>query len=254
MIAKAETMSKTLHYKSERTLSFEKFADKLKEMFNIYEKHGEAVTAKARIRILLDKVSSSTMQIAVQTIRTRVELDQNVSYEQVLNFLASQASTTQSRNVSEFNTHGGRGDRGGRGGRGRGGRGRGKGRGRGGGRGGRGGWQKPADWKDDDEFWSLSEDQRQKLIDNRRKKNSGGGSNALTKRKIQEITTEAVATTISAMITVDPAEEEVVKPSANAGDSFGGKRNQVRAKINKLKTAATIAQMKRSIMAALEID
>ena len=76
-------MNRTLHYKKESTMmSFEKFADKLKEMFNIFEMHGEPVSEKAKIRQLglLDKVTASEMQITVATIRTRVELEQNVPY------------------------------------------------------------------------------------------------------------------------------------------------------------------------------
>ena len=107
-------------------MSFEKFAEKLKEVFNIFEKHGEPISEKAKIRQLLDnKVTSSDIQITIATIRTGVELEQNIPYETVLALLASQASTTQNRrNVSEMGTHyGGRGGRGGRGGKGRGGRG-----------------------------------------------------------------------------------------------------------------------------------
>jgi hypothetical protein len=123
MISKAEAMNRTLHYKKESTMSFEKFADKVKKMFNMFEKHGEPVSEKAKIRQLLDKVTSSNMQrITVAMIRTRVELEQNIPYETVLALLASQASTTQNRhNVSEMGTqYGGQGGRGGRGGKGRG--------------------------------------------------------------------------------------------------------------------------------------
>ena len=63
-----------------------------------------------------------------------------------------------------------------------------------------------------------------------------GGTAHLTKRQIQEISTDCVASTISAMITVDPRDQEE-GPSANAGDSFGGKRNQIQHKIMKLKVA-----------------
>jgi hypothetical protein len=78
----------------------------------------------------------------------------------------------------------------------------------------------------------------------------------LTKRQIQEITTDACATTISAMITVDPRDQEEEDPSANAGDSFGGKRNQIRHKIMKLKSsaAASMAQNKKMGMDSLEIN
>jgi hypothetical protein len=64
MISKAEArMNRTLHYKKESTMSFEKFVNKLKEMFNIFAKHGEPITEKAKIRQLLDKVTASEMQI-----------------------------------------------------------------------------------------------------------------------------------------------------------------------------------------------
>jgi uncharacterized membrane protein YgcG len=133
-------------------MSFDKFSDKLKEMFNIFEKHREPVSEKAKLRQLLDKVTSSDMQITVAAIRTRVELEQNIPYETVLALLAFQASKTQNRrSVSEMGgtQYGGRGGRGGRGGKGRGGRGD-----RGGG--GKGG--KAAGWMDDDEFYAMSAD------------------------------------------------------------------------------------------------
>ena len=91
---------------------------------------------------------------------------------------------------------------------------------------------------DDDAFYAMSADARTKYVQERRKKRkvsaviSGKGGNGkgsndepITKRQIQEIVNDCVATTISAMITVDPHDQEE-GPSANAGDSFDGKRNQ----------------------------
>ena len=105
---------------------------------------------------------------------------------------------------------------------------------------------------DDDEFYAMSADARTKYVQERRKKrkvsalsgksgNGKGGNEPITKRQIQEIATDACATTISAMITVDPRDQED-GPSANAGDSFGGKRNQIQHKIMKLKSSASMAQ------------
>ena len=103
MISKAEArMNRTLHYKKESTMSFEKFVNKLKEMFNIFAKHGEPITEKAKIRQLLDKVTASEMQITVATIRTRVELEQNVPYEQVLALLASLPSVDDAESSQRF--------------------------------------------------------------------------------------------------------------------------------------------------------
>jgi hypothetical protein len=248
MISKAEAMNQTLYYKKESTMLFVKFADKLKEMFNIFEKHGEPVSEKAKIRQLLDKVTSSDMQITIAMIRTRVEIEQNIPYEMVLALLTSQALTTQNHhNVSEMETqYGGRGGRGGKGCGGCGGRGRGR----------RGG--KAAGWMDDDEFYAMSPDARTNYIQDRRKKRKGGGKGGrepLTKRQIQEISTDACCTTISVMITVDPRDQEE-GPSANAGDSFGGKRNQIQSKIMKLKSSASgsMAQNKKMVMDSLQIN
>jgi hypothetical protein len=78
-----------------------------------------------------------------------------------------------------------------------------------------------------------------------------GGNEPITKRQIQEIATNCCASTISAMITVDPHDQEG-GPSANAGDSFGGKRNQIQSKIMQLKSSASMAQNKQMIMNSLQ--
>jgi hypothetical protein len=81
---------------------------------------------------------------------------------------------------------------------------------------------------------------------------NGKGSKApITKRQIQEIATNAVASSISAMIAVDPDDQEG-GPSANAGDKFGGKRNQIQSKIMQLKSSASMAQNKQMIMNSLQ--
>jgi hypothetical protein len=66
------------------------------------------------------------------------------------------------------------------------------------------------------------------------------------------LATDCVATTISAMITLDPNDQEG-DPSANAGDSFSGKRNQNQeSKIMQLKSSASMAQNKQIIMNSLQ--
>jgi hypothetical protein len=124
---------------------------------------------------------------------------------------------------------------------------------------------KAASWMDDDEFYALSADAQTKYyVQERRKKRkvstvSGKGGNRkgskepITKRQIQEIATDCVATNISAMITVDPHDQEE-GPSANAGDSFGGKRNQIQSKIMQLKSSASMAQNKQMIMNSLQAN
>jgi hypothetical protein len=117
---------------------------------------------------------------------------------------------------------------------------------------------------DSDEFYAMSADARTKYVQERRKKrklsavsgkggNGKGGNEPLSKRQIQEIATDCVATTISAMITVDPRDQEE-GPSANAGDSFGSRINQIQHKIMQLKSSASLAQNKQIIMNTLQAN
>jgi hypothetical protein len=115
---------------------------------------------------------------------------------------------------------------------------------------------------DDDEFYAMSADAGTKYVQERRKKrkvsavsgkggNGKGGNEPITKRQIQEIATDCCANTIAAMITVDPRDQED-GPSTSAGDSFGGKRNQIQHKIMKLKSQVTMAQNKKMVIDPLE--
>ena len=48
-IVEAERMKKSLHYKNERSLSFEMFLTKYQKMFIIYEKEGEPVIEDSKL-------------------------------------------------------------------------------------------------------------------------------------------------------------------------------------------------------------
>ena len=56
-IAKAERLRDTLHYKNERSMSFEMFLTQVVRMFNIFEKEGEPMEEDAKLRVLFKKDS-----------------------------------------------------------------------------------------------------------------------------------------------------------------------------------------------------
>lgn len=236
-VSKADHLLKTLHYSRERSMAFETFTDRLKEMFNIFEEQGERMSERAKIRTLLNKIESSHLQVAVQTIRTKIELDSGVTYEHVVNYLASQAATTVDtsfRKISsvETNTSGNKqyGNRGGSGGRGS--------RGRGGrfshGRGGRGNrhYRENTVYVSPEKWNKLSRDERNQIIQKRKAQNDQ------ETRKIAKI----VSCTINSLKQNDsPAQPEQNQTrdnssggTANAGNSYGGKAAQAKARLAQL--------------------
>jgi hypothetical protein len=68
-IAVAKKTRDTLHYKSERAMSFSSFLDKLQKMFNIFDEEGEAISKTAKVCLLLKKVEHPQLQDAIGALR-----------------------------------------------------------------------------------------------------------------------------------------------------------------------------------------
>ena len=237
-IADAKQIQQSLHYKSERALSFSKFLDSLQRMFTIFEDEGEPLTERAKVDELLTRVQNSALAAAVAQLRYQLNTT-GVTFTVAANHLNSEVSQTPdyriSRRVSATSTNSTNGRSGGRGG-GRGGRGNGRGnygRGRGG-KSGRGDrvekttYYSPAEWE------KLSFEERDRIRKERDKKGEPGGM----KRSISEMTTKQLTTALISSIQKASAIEEVKedttskKASSNAGDSFGGRESAKRAKMD----------------------
>ena len=68
-IADTKRIPNTLHYKTERTLPFNKFLDSLQRMFTIFEEENEPLTERAKVDELLTKVQNSALAAAVAQLR-----------------------------------------------------------------------------------------------------------------------------------------------------------------------------------------
>ena len=90
-IATAEKLHETLHYKSERSMPFSTFLDRMQKMFNIFQEEGEEVTENAKVRELLKCVQNNQLQDTVKALRVRFDLD-GISYTEVANHLTSAVS------------------------------------------------------------------------------------------------------------------------------------------------------------------
>ena len=90
-IATAETLCKSLHYKSERSLPFSTFLDRMQNMFNIFKEEGEQLTENAKVRKLFKRVQHTQLQDTVKALRVRYGLD-GITYTEAANHLTSAVS------------------------------------------------------------------------------------------------------------------------------------------------------------------
>ena len=90
-IATAEKLRETLHYKSERSLPFSNFLDRMQKMFNIFQEEGKELTENAKVHELLKRVQNNQLQDTVKALPVRFDLD-GISYTEAANHLISAVS------------------------------------------------------------------------------------------------------------------------------------------------------------------
>ena len=90
-IATAEKLRKTLHYKSERSMSFSTFLDRMQKMFHNFQEEGEELTENAKVRESLKRVQNNQLQDTVKALRVRFDID-GISFTEAANHLKSAVS------------------------------------------------------------------------------------------------------------------------------------------------------------------
>ena len=106
----AERMRDNLHYRSECTLSFSIFLDRMQHMFNIYEEEDEPLTEKAKVRELFKRVQHRDLQETIKALKVRFDLE-GLTYTQAANHITAAVSELPeynlSRKISATCIHGG---------------------------------------------------------------------------------------------------------------------------------------------------
>ena len=72
-IATAERMRESIHYKSECSLAFSVFLDRMQRMFNIYEEEQEEFSENAKIRELFKWVQHPQLQDTIKALKVHFE-------------------------------------------------------------------------------------------------------------------------------------------------------------------------------------
>ena len=109
-IADAKKIRNSLHYKSERSLPFNKFLDSLQRMFTIFEEENEPLTERAKVDELLSKTQNAALTAAVAQLRSQLNTVR-ITFTVAANHLNSEISQTPdyqlARKVSSVGTSGG---------------------------------------------------------------------------------------------------------------------------------------------------
>ena len=115
-IQEAELLRNNLTYKSERILSFEKFLTNMQAMFTGFEDNDEVLTEGQKIRLLFEKVQSTSLQTAKSALKVQEDLDiagTSVTYDFIANSLSAEAARSPdyvpNRQASGVESHGGGG-------------------------------------------------------------------------------------------------------------------------------------------------
>ena len=110
-LADAEKLNATLHYKSERSMTFETYLTRCQTMHTIFFDEGEAMSEEAKIRFLFKTVQHPQLIQAVEALKVSITSGTNMTYTTCCNHLATSVSELPEfqtkRNVSGLNTTGG---------------------------------------------------------------------------------------------------------------------------------------------------
>ena len=90
-ITTAEKLRESLHYRSERSLPFSTFLDRMQKMFNIFKEEGEQLTENAKVRELFKHVQHTLLQDTVKVLHVRYDLD-GITYREAANHLTAAVS------------------------------------------------------------------------------------------------------------------------------------------------------------------
>jgi hypothetical protein len=93
-IQEAEVLRSNLTYKSERTMSFEKFLTSMQAMFTGFEDNGELLNDEQKVRLLFKKVESPGLTVVKNALKVQYDLDpnNNVTYNFIANSLSAEAA------------------------------------------------------------------------------------------------------------------------------------------------------------------
>jgi hypothetical protein len=105
-VSRADKMRDSLHYKSERMLSFEKFLVRCKEMFNIYEDQAEPMNERQKVQFLIGKNKIQAPQLQHCVAALMIEFHRRTGTANPLTFVDAANQLSAIVGITNDNTRG----------------------------------------------------------------------------------------------------------------------------------------------------
>jgi hypothetical protein len=110
-IKEAEALRKTLVYRNERAMTFEKFLTSMNLMFVAYQENGEPIGKDQQIRLLFEKINHPNLETIKSSLMVAESLDKvgDVDYEFIVNSISAEVANlsdyVSNRQASGVGTH-----------------------------------------------------------------------------------------------------------------------------------------------------
>lgn len=88
-LASAENLRANLHYKNERSMTFETFLTQCQKMFNIFDQENEPMPEDAKIRFLFQAIQHKDLLVAVEALKAQRTAGSELSYTACCNHLTT---------------------------------------------------------------------------------------------------------------------------------------------------------------------
>ena len=111
-LSTADRLKESLHYRSERSMTFETFLTQCQKMYNIYDKEGDPMSDEAKVRFLFKRIQNSSLRAAIEALKAQMTSGTNITYTMAANHLSTAVSelpdfiSKNNRNVSAVGTTG----------------------------------------------------------------------------------------------------------------------------------------------------
>ncbi len=111
-LSTADRLKESLHYRSERSMTFENFLNQCQKMYTIYDKEGDPMSDEAKVRFLFKKIQHSSLRTSIEALKAQMTAGVNITYTMAANHLTTAVSELpefiqkNNRNISGVGTSG----------------------------------------------------------------------------------------------------------------------------------------------------
>ena len=91
-LSTADRLKESLHYRSERSMTFETFLNQCQKMYTIYDKEGDPMSDEAKVRFLFKRIQHSSLRSSIEALKAQMTSGVHINYTMAANHLTTAVS------------------------------------------------------------------------------------------------------------------------------------------------------------------